>query len=389
MDWVSGIDLTQPQVVTDKCLDMLQNPTPQDCINELALYGISAYPTGLPTIEIIIPGISTPMTWHTSPNLPKPWQVQELQDILIGVEQTAMAFDMLANQIQPDNTEDAKTLFRRIMGDFYVLSAMNGFTLYDGDGCNGTLSASCTSNTIGAITFYNMTANQYTMVHEIGHRFNARSDGGNGRTSNSLYGRMQNAKVCEEITRDGNGNVTNWCSIANGSLVFGRTRIRLQLANDINMARGNNGWQLESLNDGEYVDEWRRGDRGWGSGPGTPFNEEVNLVITNYQQHSFHIDDWSTPFQPNLAIPEQVRRAQLREREIDEATADMFLNWIYRKATNGQEGFRNLSWLLSVCQAVNKTVPCEIDGQVPGDRCFEWVNVNMIQIFNQAGTSWR
>ncbi len=74
--------------------------------------------------------------------------------------------------------------------------------------------------------------------------------------------------------------------------------------------------------------------------------------------------------------------------EIDEATADMFLNWVYKKL-NSNEGFTNLNWVKQLCDSLNLTTPCEDSAYVPGDRRFEWMNVNMTAIFNQLGTSWR
>ena len=395
MDWVSGIDLTQPQVVTDKCLDMLQNPTPQDCINELALYGISADASGLTS------------AWASQASFARAWTLGELQEILIGVEKVADAFHLLTHEItNPQqsyeyNKEEAKAVFRLIIGDFFVLrvnnALNNGVWTYfkvqgdaQNDSCDGTRIASCTSNIAQAITFYDtisLGVTQYTMVHELGHRFNVRSDGGNGRTPNSLYGRMQSETLCEGIVTE-NGNVTDWCHPDNSPVVFGKSKVRLRTDND-RVEATENGWSPQLIDGIYYADDWRRGDRGWGSGPGTPANEEVNLVITNYQQHSFHIDDWGTPITTTYAqTQEEIDDIQLREREVDEASADMFLNWVYKKL-NLSEGFTNLNWVKELCDSLNKPTPCEDSVYVPGDRRFAWMNVTMKEIFNQSGTSWR
>jgi len=244
------------------------------------------------------------------------------------------------------------------------MSAMNGFTLYDGDGCNGTLSASCTSNTIGAITFYNMTANQYTMVHEIGHRFNARSDGGNGRTSNSLYGRMKDATVCNGVDLTNNNPIDNWCP--SGFLIFGVSDVELTPA-QITIAT-TNGWSA-SLRSGRYISDWKRGERGWGSGPASDVinGEVVTLNITNFQQHSYMIEDWLQPIGSAIPDGEEDTREFL-VREIDEATSDMFLNWVYHRTTNGLQGFLNLNWLLSQCRT---TQGCS-DDYPSGDIRYGW-----------------
>ena len=405
VDWESGIDLRFmiPTIDYD-CLNPDPSAQPADvinlCIAELAEYGISADASGLT------------LAWANQASFARAWTLGELQEILIGVEKVADAFHLLTHEItNPQqsyeyNKEEAKAVFRLIIGDFFVLrvnnALNNGVWTYfkvqgdaQNDSCDGTRIASCTSNIAQAITFYDtisLGVTQYTMVHEIGHRFNARSDGGNGTTPASLFGRMQSARVCEEVTRDNNGNVTNWCgnsSTVRETVVFGRTRTVVD-SSQRNIAI-NNGWDVIFDSDGYYrVQEWVRGNRGWGSGPGTPTNEEFNLVITNYQQHSFHIDDWRTPENIEDAdTQEELNDIALRQREVDEATADMFLNWVYRKLSP-EEGFRNSSWLGSGCQTENGCDETEPPLNLfPGDRRFEWMNVSMTQIFNQTGTSWR
>gem|GEM_PF-2080171 len=400
VDWESGIDLRFmiPTIDYD-CLNPDPSAQPADvinlCIAELGEYGISADASGLT------------LAWANQASFARAWTLQELQEILIGVEKVADAFHLLTHEIiNPQqlyayNKEEAKAVFRLIIGDFYVLrvnnALNNGVWTYfkvqgdtQNDACDGTRIASCTSNFAQAITFYDtisLGVTQYTMVHEIGHRFNVRSDGGSGRTLNSLYGRMQSTTVCEGIVTE-NGNVTDWCHPDNSPVVFGKSKVRLRTDND-RVEATENGWSPQLIDGIYYADDWRRGDRGWGSGPGTPANEEVNLVITNYQQHSFHIDDWGTPITTTYAqTQEEIDDIQLREREVDEASADMFLNWVYKKL-NLSEGFTNLNWVKELCDSLNKPTPCEDSVYVPGDRRFAWMNVTMKEIFNQSGTSWR
>jgi hypothetical protein len=407
VSWASSIDLSAldtqppppppptgipPQI--SQCLDTSRDPIAQkdaiiaDCITALAWYGVTADASGLTS------------QWGSQASFALAWTPQEIREILIGVEKVADAFHLLTHEItNPQqsyayNKEEAKAVFRLIIGDFYVLRVNNSYNSQtqvwayfkvqgdtQNDSCDGTKFSACTSNYAQAVTFYDTISSgvtQYTMVHEIGHRFNARSDGGTGTTPASLFGRMQNARVCEQITRDTNGNVEKWCgnsSTTDQTVVFGRTQSVID-SSSINLATTTNGWVVTLGGDGSYrVDEWTRGNRGWGSGPGTPANEEVNLVITPFQQHSFHIDDWRTPV--NGA------RALLRQREVDEATSDMFLNWVYRKL-NPNEGFKNLSWIGPDCQGENG---CDETGQnlnrFPGDRRFEWMNVMMNEIFRQ------
>ncbi len=393
VDWADNIDLSVfiPLPTTGGCPDSSTFPSGSIdyYIAELCQYGITAFPNGLPTVPITIDGAGD-MEWHsTQYTYNNPWQASHLEDILIGVEKTALAFDMLANEINPTNTEDAKTIFRRIMGNFYVLNVTNGFQIYPSDGCNGTVSSSCTSNTIGAVTFYgmiptvlnpNLKPNQHTMVHEIGHRFNARSDGGSGRTPNSLYGRMEKAIVCNGVDLTNNNPIENWCP--SGALIFGVADVELTPA-QITIAT-NNGWGA-SLRSGRYISDWRRGERGWGSGPASDLidDEVVTLNITDFQQHSYMINDWVTPLNPNPEDTFQVERAQLRVREIDEATSDMFLNWVYRRTTNGLQGFLNIDWLRPNCKTIQG---CD-DDYPSGDIRYRWMNQSMSRIFQER--NWR
>jgi hypothetical protein len=390
LDWAGNIDLSAfiAPPTTGDCPDpsSLPSGSVDYYIAELCQYGITAFPNGLPTTQItinfLVNNVSTnlDMDWHsTQYTYNNPWQASRLEDILAGVEKTALAFDMLANEINPTNTEDAKTLFRRIMGNFYVLNVDNGFQIYPGDGCNGTASSSCTSNTIGAITFYSMIPNQYTMVHEIGHRFNARSDGGSGRTLNSLYGRMKEAIVCNGVDLTNNNPIENWCP--SGALIFGVADVELTPA-QITIAT-NNGWGA-SLRSGRYISDWRRGERGWGSGPASDLvnGEVVTLNITDFQQHSYMIEDWLQPIGSAVPDGEEDTREFL-VKEIDEATSDMFLNWVYRRTTSGLQGFLNINWLLSNCRTPQG---CS-DDYPSGDIRYRWMNQSMSRIFQER--NWR
>lgn len=267
------------------------------------------------------------------------------------------------------------------MGDFSVLRVNNNFSVsptdyFDVAGCENTRFSACTSNyTPQVITFYdNMFLNysenirgisQYTMVHEMGHRFNALSDGGGsggqGRSAESLYGRM----TCQTDDED---NTT--CPTVrdfrptDAGVVFGYSQTAYR---------------------GVYYPNWVRGKRGWGTGPHSLFNEDGYLptpngctnqsqcrdqtqYITDFQQNSFSIGDW-------LAPPLSDDRVE----EIDEAVADMFLNWVYRKVTNGDEGFKNISWLTSA--GCNTSSGCDDATRRPGDARFDWIESTMSSIF--------
>jgi len=111
---------------------------------------------------------------------------------------------------------------------------------------------------------------------------------------------------------------------------------------------------------------WTRGNRGWGSGPG----------FSPFQQHLVN-ENGRTPL------------------EVDEAVADMFLNWVYRKVTDtawtgnpctypemgSWQGFLNINWLDD---------PNGIsDSRLPGNARFGWMENQMATIFSQhASLGW-
>lgn len=129
---------------------------------------------------------------------------------------------------------------------------------------------------------------------------------------------------------------------------------------------------------------WERGERGWGSGPAKQGNG--NPLITDFQQSPvFEVDRGS--------------------REIDEAAADMFLNWVYRvnydlvfppprdtcildprptyNHWNGP-GFRNASWAGQTAAVPNSTLG-NPDAEMPGDRRFFDMHRIIRNLFSNRG----
>jgi hypothetical protein len=228
----------------------------------------------------------------------------EIQSVYEGVRQTAQAFNRFRGL-----TSDDPAKFRQVMGDFTVLNVNNGYIVAPGDGCNGTQNAACTSNTAQKIVFFgNVNVIQYTMVHELGHRFNGRT-GGTVSGSGSLYDRT-----------DGNISVFD-------------LRLGLVFGYDNNQS------------------DWRRGGRGWGDGPATTYNNfgtPIAIRTPNFQQNSYSILD------ANFAAG-----SNERVREIDEHVADMFLNWVYAINTNRASGFQDKSWLnLPPTEVPTSTTTC-------------------------------
>lgn len=311
-------------------------------IAELATYGVIAYADGLD--ETAIKSIAgTSLSWTFGEG--QAWTLEELQQALSAVQNTASAFNLLKNNDSSGINQTAKDLFKQIMGNshmgyqFFLLRVKNTFGFGNHSSCDPTASAGCTDNGNSAIalygTFYDPVTNpaHYPIVHEFGHRFNNQSN-------DSLRSSLQGA-VVYDCVGDTEAN----------TIVFGKS---------------NNGT------------EWARGVRGWGTS---------GLTLSKFQQHP--TDD---------GAPEQKGVTAV---EIDETTADMFLNWVYRRITDSidpstwtschypygtgrseqWQGFHN----------INLAGELDTDGagnsRYPGDRRYSWMNQQMKTIF--AGhTSW-
>jgi len=215
------------------------------------------------------------------------------------------------------------------------------------------------------MTFYGVVnVTEYTMTHEMGHRFNFKSDNDNGRTVNSLYGIMANATVNDY----GVGN--------NQGFLFGKSNLEL-IEND---NRRLSAEEFDLCSEDEFytargicaILQWRRGERGWGTGPAPQYDALGNRIsqffVTDFQQDSFTVEEWAF-----------ASGSIQRQEEIDEAAADMFLNWVYRKVTNGDEGFKNISWLTSA--GCNTSSGCDDATRRPGDARFDWIESTMSSIF--------
>lgn len=199
---------------------------------------------------------------------------------------------------------------------------------------------------------------EYTIVHELGHIFDNSSAKQNGI---SLSNRVSNASF-----RDDRGWTMGWVIIRGTCSVeeFNRIRIDDPTYNDTNATI------------------WRRGERGWGSGPGSNYSPSTgrpDQCITRESQNF-------TNFQQNP--PPHENHPDLTELEMRsyESAADMFLNWVYR--ISGQGGFLNVSWKPNerangqYCNQIEAGCP---DGGNPGDARFNWMNDQMESIFREQG----
>jgi len=213
-DWEAGIDLSFMLPTTQyDCLNPDPSAQPADvinlCIEELAEYGISAFANGLPTSHPNACATWTLNNGTTTYN--QLWTLEELQQVMVGVKDTAKAFYMVKNNLFASSAEaqsltgdsaEEKQIFKTVMDavptsepcngqivdvdGFYILRVKNNFKYKnDREYCdfegwvNGvyvkTENEACTSNSNHAIAFYGsfyplgLDFIQYTFVHELGH----------------------------------------------------------------------------------------------------------------------------------------------------------------------------------------------------------------------------
>ncbi|MDQ7033419.1 MAG: hypothetical protein Q9P01_00870 [Anaerolineae bacterium] len=180
---------------------------------------------------------------------------------------------------------------------------------------------------------------EFTAVHELGHVFIDRT------------GNQFSTLVNQAIVFDGEG--------INRVIIFGSTT-----------------WTLPS---NETVSDWYRGERGWGSdakwfnvvngtidaeGPCDGTSSMVGVFVSNFQQNPCHVKNWIFT-DPSHTIDDV---------ELEEAAADMFLNWVYR--TLGMGGFENIDWRFG-------QNPRDLTN--PGDIYFDYINQIVPTIFINKG----
>jgi hypothetical protein len=170
------------------------------------------------------------------------------------------------------------------------------------------------------------------LVHELGHVFDSQTGANNGKKLSKFVEDTQSTPIT-----DARGAVMGNFNTINGS-------------------------------------QWRRGERGWGSGQGSnyvagnDFNEPSTAVYTQFQQHP-------APY-------------PLGQNKFEETAADMFLNWVY-------DAFQNKSWKPldrdgtntcnrpSGCIETEITFPLNSANGSSGDARRTWINGVMNAIFSQ------
>jgi len=193
---------------------------------------------------------------------------------------------------------------------------------------------------------------QYAFVHEIGHAFDNRS-GTNGKTY-----------LREYVSRTASDPITD-----------------------------NRAWVMANIwDDQNRRSVWRRGERGWGNGPGTIYNPRedkfgtpIVSVTTPFQQNTEPHDPlYCTYTGPSSSRDVPGSCLLTRQKEV---TADMFLNWVY--SCNGQGGFENVTWKPEELEAYT-TCTIAFHGCTessigatgsPGDARRTWINEKMNTIF--------
>ncbi len=276
------------------------------------------------------------------------WDGNDLNEMLLAVTRIGEAFVILS-----ESTVAPHIKFKEVMGVENANGIDQGnITVIRGTGSTAICIVDNNVRTITCDTLFDHNNNQipftqYVFVHEFGHVFDNQAD-------RDIPGGVERRALREYIqdTR-----------LAQVNMIFDSRGLVM-------------GMFVTNTIDGPV---WRRGERGWGSGPGSIYsiNNDVlgnptSQVFTNFQQNP-------APYGDN-------------ESANQETAADMFLNWVYR--ITGSGGFLNYSWKPNDANLVTFE-PCNISGCLEtnpaqpgvtlhgdsGDARFTWFNTHMISIF--------
>ncbi|MDX2137820.1 MAG: carbohydrate-binding protein, partial [Chloroflexota bacterium] len=254
-----------------------------------------------------------------------------------------------------------------------------------------------TANPVTARVTCHLTATQFTFVHELGHVFIKRT--GQQLTGTSSFWGLVEYPVPASSPRR--------LRVA-GVNIFGEFSYFLTPPPP-----------APTPTPFVVMSDWMRGNNGWGSGsdilPNPGWSEAVppisggqiappaavwigpcrdatgsNGIPTTFQQNPCHLRNYViynlasyNPLPAPILPLSQVERDKLAPTEIEEAAADMFLNWVARSTnmadTNGVTGFANRSW-------IDRTNYSE--DPFTGDARNDWMNCAMIALFNQHSGFW-
>jgi hypothetical protein len=239
------------------------------------------------------------------------WSDADRQALLSGVTAVGQAFSAQYGGGSPADAFKRVLFFSGRTTIEFVRSASNGEGVCEtNNNVAAPLQAQITCD-------HNNQFSQYTAVHELGHVFVGRT-GGYSQGS-TFFGLMDQPPLM------GTPGTPSPVLVDSNHLVV----------------MGN---RLVDNGQGTLVPDWARGGRGWGS--------TASIAPTppcNFQQDPFTANDWEAS-QDN------------KNKERDEAAADMFLNWVYQ--TVGVGGFADIDWRTITDCGVT---PTATDAGLPGN----------------------
>jgi len=311
------------------------------------------------------------------------WNNSELQEILEGVRNTAIA---LAIQSYHSPLDAFKIVMigegQANRRDIQVTKSTTA-----GDICETSNGGNPRTIICGA----NVVMSDNLIIHELGHVFVGRT-GGYAPGNDSFFGRtLSPTDPCISAP----GQQRNQCTPPLIGTPTGPTPTASGVVYD-NTGRAN-VFGLTGLGPNDWSRNGPSKERGWGS-----------AVLTLPAPQSFQQNPRTDPAQTDA--------------EIDEAAADMFLNWVDYKINHNERiinvyigGFRNVDWTAPTCYsaAVDQPAPCPegiatedpdfkpsppplpttdpnyvtfMPGTEPGAARYEWINYTMIHLF--AVNNW-
>ncbi len=353
------------------CAPQPPEPIPSDMqgiINELATYGVTAVATGVPS--------GAPAPYNTL--VAQAWTLEELQEALEGVQHIANAFRQISTR-PPDVTPQA--IFQNVLGPVMLIRAER-----DPSGKRGYCQTDNSAGVIGCwgqfvepdnMTLIPVSNFEYTIVHEFGHVLDPRVGG----------------------IQIGNENITRFVNLMDSGVVIVDCDGRRMMGEAVALS------SVPPVIDQTTV--WKRGESGWGSGPArngntpntprrvTMFQQNALLVEHQYIQYypigtnTEYVDYQPDPIGPNGQGPAKLRR-------VEEAAADMFLNWVYRREVQGAvpeqvdcsslptwngEGFLNRTRE----NGQGGVTGLDAQQQQPGEQRYVWMDSRMRVIFSLKG----
>jgi len=231
---------------------------------------------------------------------------------------------------------------------------------------NNTATITCALPLIAPDNVTYLPFTEYVIVHEFGHVFDSRA---------SLGGRPR------FVDRMSSGVIIKDCS---------KEEYRV----------------MGEIPSGQTIQQfWLRGERGWGSGP-SRINTGTVRQVTQFQQNAvlieFQIDPTTVDYQ--FLVREGIQPPTndsdtpgAKVKRVEEAQADMFLNWVYRRNIQGDSpsrasicdvgsspiwggpGFLNTSW------GNGSQTPTSQLTERPGDARYQWMDVQMKTLFVEQG----